>query len=229
VSVVVPVLDEEALIERCVGALSAFCPPWELLVVDGGSADATLERATRATAAVEGRVLRAERGRGAQLNAGARVARGDVLLFLHADVTLPADAPAWIERAFADQRVVAGAFRTRTVSEAGVHVLSPLLRIADVRSRVSRLPYGDQALFVRRAEFEEVGGFPEIPLLEDLEMSRRLSRRGLIRTVPRCVRVSGRRILSRPLRSALTMNLFPLLYRLGVSPAVLARFYGHAR
>jgi rSAM/selenodomain-associated transferase 2 len=194
------------------------------VVVDGGSGDGTADLARAAGA----RVLTAPRGRGPQLNAGAAAARGDVLLFLHADVTLPADAPAWVARALADPRAVAGAFRIRTVAER-VHPLAPLLRLADVRARVARLPYGDQALFVRRSAFTRAGGFPDQPLFEDVELARRLRRLGTIVTVPATVRVSGRRFLAHPVRAMLAMRLFPLLYRLGVPAERLARLYGSPR
>jgi hypothetical protein len=104
-----------------------------------------------------------------------------------------------------------------------------LLRLADLRSRYTSLPYGDQALFVRAEIFHAIGGFPEMPLMEDLELSRRLRRRGRIRTVRDCVRVSGRRFEARPLYYAFLMNVLPLLYRLGVPAAWLARTYGNPR
>jgi GT2 family glycosyltransferase len=112
------------------------------------------------------------------MNAGVRAATGDVLLFLHADVALPDDAAVWIARTLADPCVVAGAFRVRTVADAGRNWLGPVLRIADLRSHVTRLPYGDQGLFVRRAAFEAVGGFPDEPLMEDVVLARKIRRIG---------------------------------------------------
>jgi hypothetical protein len=101
--------------------------------------------------------------------------------------------------------------------------------LADLRSRVTGLPYGDQALFVRRRAFVAAGGFPAQPLFEDLELAKRLRRLGRIVVVPAVVRVSGRRFLQRPLRSLIAMHTFPMLYRLGVSPARLERLYGAPR
>lgn len=226
VSVVVPVLDEEARIGRQLRLLAGSGPWHEVLVVDGGSRDDTVDAAR----AVEGiRVLSAPRGRGFQMNAGARAATGDVLLFLHADVELPPDALRHVGEALADPDVVAGAFRTWTVPDAPGLRLAPLLHLADLRSRYTGLPYGDQAVFVRAATFERVGGFPEQPLMEDLELSRRLRREGRIRTVPARVRVSGRRFLSRPLYYFVLVNVFPFLYVAGVPPARLARWYGNPR
>jgi hypothetical protein len=115
------------------------------------------------------------------------------------------------------------------VADAGPHPLAPLLHLADVRSRYTRLPYGDQALFVRADAFRAAGGFPAQPLMEDLELARRLWRLGRIRTARACVRVSGRRFLARPLFYAALANVFPLLYRAGVRPETLARLWQHVR
>jgi len=160
------------------------------------------------------------------MNAGARLATGDVLLFLHADASLPAGAAAYVEGALADPRIVAGAFRTWHVADGA---RAPWLHLADLRSRLSGLPYGDQALFARREAFERSGGFPDQPLMEDLELSRRLRRLGRIAIVPASVRVSGRRFLAHAIRDTLLVNAFPLLYRLGVPAERLARFYADVR
>jgi rSAM/selenodomain-associated transferase 2 len=220
-SIIIPVLDEARRIGQRLTELRGF---EEVIVVDGGSRDRTVEIA-RTFAGV--RVATAPRGRALQMNHGARRACGEVLLFLHADVSLPPDVAMHVERALADQRTVAGAFRTWHVAEDGES--PPWLHLADLRSRYSGLPYGDQALFVRREAFWKAGGFPEQPLMEDLELSRRLRRLGRISIAPVSVRVSGRRFLAHPLRHALLVNSFPLLYRLGVGPARLARLYRDVR
>lgn len=228
VSIVIPALNEEARLGSCLRSLVRFTPSWEILVVDGGSEDRTLDVA--ASFQSSGVItLSAPRGRGTQMNAGAAAASNPVLLFLHVDVTLPEDSPRWIGEALSDPRVVAGAFRTHTVPEERGSPIGPLLRLADLRSRYTGLPYGDQAPFVRAEVFRKTGGFAPIPLMEDLDFVRRLRREGEIRTVPATVTVSGRRFVRKPVRSALSMNLFPLLYRLGVSPWFLARLYGDPR
>jgi rSAM/selenodomain-associated transferase 2 len=220
-SIIIPVLDEERRIgER----LNELRDCGEVIVVDGGSSDGTVERA-HAFPGV--RVEEAPRGRASQMNHGARLASGDVLLFLHADVSLPPDAMTQIEQALADARTVAGGFRTWHVADDGRS--APWLHLADLRSRYSGLPYGDQALFVRRESFWKAGGFPEQPLMEDLELSLRLRRLGRIATVRSSVRVSGRRFLAHPIRDAFFVNAFPLLSRLGVPAASLARFYRDVR
>jgi rSAM/selenodomain-associated transferase 2 len=229
-SVIIPVLHEERRIAPALERVCGVAGIAEIIVVDGGSSDATVAEA-RAIAARrrDVRILHAARGRGSQMNAGARVANGEVLLFLHADATLPANAAQWIAHALAKPDVVAGAFRLRTVADGPRAWLAPLLRLADLRSRVTRLPYGDQAVFVRRDAFERAGGFPEQPLMEDLELALRLRKLGRIEIVPAVVEVSGRRFLARPLTSAIVMRLFPLLYRLGVPPRLLAQLYGNPR
>ena len=220
-SIIIPVLDEERRIGERLAELRELD---EVIVVDGGSRDRTVESA-RAFAGVH--VEWAPRGRASQMNHGARLAGGDVLLFLHADVSLPPGAKMQIENVLADARTVAGAFRTWHVADDGRS--APWLHLADLRSRYSGLPYGDQAIFVRREAFWKAGGFPEQPLMEDLELSRRLRRLGRIAIVSSSVRVSGRRFLAHPLRDTLFVNAFPLLYRLGVPAASLARLYRDVR
>lgn len=226
IAAIVPVLDEEARIGACLAALRAVHGIAEIIVVDGGSRDRTVAIAERVAGV---RVIAAARGRGPQMNAGADGVTAQVLLFVHADVRLPEDAAVWIGRALADVRVVAGAFRTRTVADHAVSWITPFLPLADIRSRVSALPYGDQALFVRRDAFVRAGGFPDQPLMEDLELALRLRRLGRIARVPATVRVSGRRFVARPVASILEMRLFPWLYRVGASPRLLARLYGRPR
>jgi len=226
ISVVIPTLDEAARIAARLRELAAMPAIAEVVVVDGGSCDDTVAIA-RSFPGV--RVLGAPRGRASQMNRGAAVATGDVLIFLHADVALPVDAERWVRVALADERVVAGAFRTWTVPDTARSWLAPLLHLADLRSRYTSLPYGDQALFVRSGAFRAAGGFPEIPIMEDLQIARRLQRLGRIRTVPASVRVSGRRFLARPIYYTLLVNVLPLLYRLGVPPTVLARPYWNPR
>ena len=225
-AIVIPVLDEAERIAPLLAEVVALAGVTDVVVVDGGSRDDTVARA-RGFAGV--RVVLAARGRGQQLQAGATAARGDVLLFLHADVRLPSGAGGWIEQALSEPDVVAGAFRIRTVNDGAPTWVDRFLWFADVRARYTRYPYGDQAMFVRRTALERVGGVPLQPLMEDLELSRRLRRIGRIVTVPATVTVSGRRFVQRPLRSTVVLWVLPQLYRAGVSPERLVRLYGTSR
>ncbi|MCI1191005.1 TIGR04283 family arsenosugar biosynthesis glycosyltransferase [Calidifontimicrobium sp. SYSU G02091] len=188
VSIVVPALNEAAGIAATLGVLA----PWraaghEVIVVDGGSTDATARLAT----AWADRVLAAPRGRARQMNAGAAAARHGVLLFLHADTRLPPGALAAVERAL--QRGAAwGRFDVRIDGRSrGLAVVAALMNL---RSRATGIATGDQAIFVRRDAFDAVGGFPDQPLMEDVELSRRLKRSA---GRPACLRervvTSGRR------------------------------------
>ncbi len=226
ISVVIPVLNEEARIGQRLEELRRIDGIGEVIVVDGGSIDRTVAIA-RSFPGVK--VIEASRGRARQMNAGAEAASGDAILFLHADVSLPPDAAALINRALDQHGAIAGAFKTWTISDTRARRLEFLLHLADLRSRYTSLPYGDQAIFVNAQVFRELGGYPDQPLMEDLEFSRRLKRRGKIVRVPANVTVSGRRFIERPIYYAILMNLFPLLYRLGVPAASLARFYRDSR
>ena len=222
-SIIIPVLNEERNLELQREHLRLFQEQAEILVVDGGSSDSSAE-----VAGAFATVLSAPRGRALQMNAGARAARGDTFLFLHADVFLPPDALSEIAKTISRPGIVAGAFRTRTVAPEPSRYAF-LLPIADIRSHYTGLPYGDQALFLRRDTFVALGGFPELSLMEDLELARRLRRRGRIETVKSNVTVSGRRFIARPFFYFAVMNIYPILYRLGVPTRILAHWYASIR
>lgn len=224
VSVVVPALDEARALPGLL-ALLARLDVAEVIVADGGSRDGTVAIAEAHGA----RVVQGTRGRGPQQNAGAEQARGEVLWFVHADVRPPDGAVDAIRRALDDPRVVGGAFRIRTVPSGGAVPLGPLLRVADLRSRFTRLPYGDQAMFARAEAFRAVSGFPAARMFEDVELARRLWLRGRLVTLREEVEVSGRRFEARPLASLLAMNALPTLHRLGVPERWLLRLYPPVR
>jgi rSAM/selenodomain-associated transferase 2 len=222
VSVVIPVYREAgiaALLDDLLARPDASGT--EIIVVDGAPGADTLARITDPRVAR----LTSPPGRGPQQNAGARAARGDILLFLHADTTLPPDAFTLVRQALAAPSLAGGAFSLR-YAEA-----TPGLRFvaaaANLRSGLTRAPYGDQAIFVRRAVFEDLGGFRDWPLMEDLEFMTRLRRAGLrIRILAMPVRTSGRRQLREGLVRCTLRNLvLRLLYHLGVRADVLAALY----
>lgn len=239
ISVILPTFQEAKRIGRQLAMVRQVPHIDEVILVDGQSSDDTVGRARAAIARTLGapvRVTAGPRGRGKQLNAGAALAQFDTLLFLHADVQLPINAGQLIHDALADKQVCGGAFRTHTVPDepAASRSFRDRLRhrafaLADVRSRLSPYPYGDQAVFVRRREFRCVGGFPDQPLMEDYELARRLWRRGRLVRVDATVEVSGRRLEQNWPLHLLMWNAFPTLYRLGVPAEQLAAWYGHVR
>ncbi len=223
-SVIVPVLDET---ENIASALMALAPlranGAEIIVVDGGSADDTVALATP----LADRVLIGARGRATQMNAGAAVARGDVLLFLHADTRLPADADRLILDGLAQSRRAWGRF---DVTIDGRHPLLPLVAAAmNARSRLTGIATGDQAMFARRDAFAKAGRFPEIALMEDITLARNLKRVSWPLSLRARVTTSGRRWEKRGvLRTILLMWRLRLAYFFGAKPDDLARRYGYA-
>jgi rSAM/selenodomain-associated transferase 2 len=186
ISVVIPTLDEAEWIEPAVSSALAV-DGVECIVVDGGSRDDTLDRAAGAGA----RIAQAPRGRAPQLNAGARIALHPLLVFLHADTILPTGYENVVRRILAGPNIACGAFRLRI--EPTNSSLRAIERIANLRARRLALPYGDQALFVRAERFHRLGGFPDIPVMEDFEFVRRLRRTGRIEIAQEAVATSSRR------------------------------------
>jgi rSAM/selenodomain-associated transferase 2 len=218
-SIVMPVLNESAVIIAALGALAPLRESGaEVLVVDGGSADGTVAAATP----LADRVLSAPRGRARQMNAGAAAARGHMLLFLHADTRLPPHALTLVERGLAAHNW--GRF---DVTIAGRSTwLAVIAATMNLRSRLTGIATGDQAIFVTHAAFEAAGGFPDQPLMEDIELSKRLKRIG----PPACLRArvatSGRRWDRHGVwRTVLLMWRLRFDYWRGVPPARLAARY----
>ncbi len=229
ISVIIPTLDEEGRIERCLESIGDG-PGVEIVVSDGGSTDQTLgivEETRPDTVIVTG-----EPGRGGQLNRGAAVASAQRLLFLHADCILPIGWVDALTAALDDEETVLAVFRLRTESSDGGRPgswRSFWLSLFDLRSRGWGLPYGDQGFGFRREVFDTSGGFPDIPLMEDFALARRCRRRGGIQLIPLKVRTTARRFERHPVRSRIILATFPSLFRFGVSPETLARWYGVVR
>ena len=225
-AVVVPALNEARRIRACLESIG-----WEaeaIVVADGGSTDGTPEIA----ASVPGvRVLETPRGRGVQLAAGAAATAAPRLLFLHADCRLP---PGWSRaagEALDDPATALACFRLHTEpTDPAAGTLRRLwLRALDLRSFGLGLPYGDQGFAVRRETYEAAGGFPPIPLMEDVAFARACRALGRIRRLPLAVRTTARRFERRPVAARLCTATFPWLFRLGVPPETLARWYREVR
>lgn len=233
-SIIAPVYQEQAGIRAFVDrifALPGSMQYAELLLVDGGPEAATLDALYQSMETAppvwEKRVrpLVSPAGRGRQMNEGAKRAKGSILLFLHADTHLPADALPAIEAALSQSDITGGAFSLSLDSTRPI--LRMVQTVATVRSRLTRVPFGDQAIFVRRSIFDHVGGFPEIPIMEDVAFMLRLKQGGhRIRILPQKALTSARRIEHEGLlRFACRNQLLRILFRLGVSPDTLARAY----
>jgi rSAM/selenodomain-associated transferase 2/rSAM/selenodomain-associated transferase 1 len=217
-SIIIPTLNEEPGLAKLLTSILEK-PQTEVIVVDGGSSDATCQIAERAGV----KVIRCGRGRGRQMNAGAAMARGEVLLFLHADALLPSDFAQTISLSI-ESGHLAGAFRLRIDDPRWVFRLVEFG--ANLRSRWLRLPYGDQAIFIRSEAFFAMSGFRNWPLMEDFEFVQRLRSRGRIVIADSSSTVSARRWQRIGVFKATLINQFILIaWRLGVSPTRLAALY----
>lgn len=219
ISIIIPTLNEGPAIGRTLGAIGPSST-LEIILADGGSTDDTCTQAPF----FDARVVQAPQGRGRQMNRGAAQARGKLLLFLHADTLLPPGFADYIRSALARPGVAAGAFRLKI--EPGLKGLSLIERLANWRSRFLQLPYGDQGLFLSANLFRETGGFPEIPVMEDVEFIRKLRRNGKIVLAPAAVITSARRWQKVGVwRNTLFNQIVLAAYFLGVNPETLARWY----
>ena len=209
ISIIIPALNEAATIARTLSRLEGG-DNLEVIVVDGGSIDETAELAGSRGA----KVIQSKPGKAVQMNTGAAAAAGDILVFLHADTLLPEGFSHQIVSALNQTGVAAGAFRlTIDSTAAGIRIIE---RMANLRSRFLRLPYGDQALFMKRQLFEEIGGFPDLPIMEDFILVRRLKRKGKIVIVPAAVVTSPRRWLHMGIFKTWLINqLIIIAYYLG--------------
>lgn len=219
ISVIIPALNEAETIRATLGSLRTV-PASEIIVVDGGSSDATRE-----IARAEGvTVLRAPRGRARQQNFGAAAASGEILFFLHADTQAPPDYVGLIRRALQTPGVGAGSFSLAiTGDRPGLQAIATL---ANWRSRWLQLPYGDQGLFLSASFWARLGGYPEQPIMEDFALVRKIRRHGRLVTLPQTVLTSGRRWEQKGLWRTTWINQLMIFgYYLGVAPETLARLY----
>lgn len=213
ISVIIPIFNEEAILPAFINQTINW-PVEEIIFVDGGSKDQTQ------SIIPPHRLFVAKKGRGNQMNAGAKVATGDWLLFLHADSIFPPDGFSAIQ----NTNLIGGAFRLKIDSDS--LFLKFIAMMANMRSALFGLPYGDQGIFVRREIFNKMGGYADIPLMEDVEFIRRLSREGRIALLNHAVTTSARRWNKQGIIFTSFRNIILLLlYLMGVSPKRLVKWY----
>lgn len=219
ISIIIPTLNEAGVIEAALADLAGRPTPAEVIVADGASSDATASLAAGFKGVT---VMDAPRGRARQMNAEAARAGGEILLFLHADTRLPPGGLGMILEALARPQVLAGCFCLTFDHQ------HPLLGLYARFSRINLalFSYGDQGLFLRARDFAALGGFKDIEIMEDLEMQRRLRRRGRVIKLDRAVTTSARRFLQNGiLKQELSNILLVGLYSLGMPPARIERLY----
>ncbi len=227
-SIVIPVLDEESVILDTLEAVRQLGDEIEIIAVDGGSRDKTADLLEKLDWI---KVSESERGRGIQMNAGARQARGNYLLFLHADTQLPPDAYqeliSHLNGTVPSAPLEWGWFNVRLDRPGLVYRL--IETAINWRARVFRSPTGDHALFVRRESFQEMGGYSTLPLMEDLDFAKRARGKTFLRIRSPVVTAARRWRKKGICRTILLMWCLRLLYHLGVSPATLVRWYENVR
>jgi rSAM/selenodomain-associated transferase 2 len=221
-SIIIPTFNEERSLEQTLASISSHA--YEIIVIDGGSKDGSVEIAHKYTAVV----LDSDLGRGIQQRTGASQAQGEALLFLHADTRLPRGFEIMIEKTLSDSKTVFGAFRL------GHHPSTAFLNLvalmANLRSLLLKMPYGDQGLFMRRSDYFRVGGFKDLPLMEDVDLVRRLKKIGKFKLVKAKVRTSARRYDRNGILYTTVRNWSLIIrYLLGQSPERLHRLYSDAR
>jgi rSAM/selenodomain-associated transferase 2 len=218
ISIVIPTFNEATTIRELSASLAGLSGVAEIIVADGGSQDETIRLARESGL----RVIEAPRGRGPQMNAAAKLATGDVLLFLHADTRLPDGALAMIESALSDANSCGGHFNLifdgNTRDAWLLTKLYPLLRLGG-------MCYGDSAIFVRRKVFEQLGGYRDYPLFEDCDLYRRVKRAGRFVRLKACATTSSRRFEGRFVRTFALWTAMQTLYWLGANPNWLNRVY----
>jgi rSAM/selenodomain-associated transferase 2 len=219
ISVVIPTLNESATIARLLTVLQKMDSALELIVADCGSADNT-----QTIAGAYATVVQAKRGRSAQMNAGAKLSSGEILWFLHADCIPHSDSIKQIENALSNSLIIGGAFELAL--EDRRHIYRVIEYFSNKKHKVLNQFFGDMGIFVRRKTFFKVKGFAEIPLMEDMDLCKRLKKKGNIVLLPARITTSTRRWQEEGIIKNIILNwLLQIAWTIGVSPERLSKFY----
>ena len=219
ISIIIPVLNEADNIESVINQIQKT-ENIEIIIVDGGSQDHTVEIAQ----SLGVKVIVTQRGRALQMNAGAKIATGEILLFLHGDTQLPTEFEKDVRKIWINDNIIAGAFQLKI--DNSQWSLRLIEKTVFWRSKYLQMPYGDQAIFIKASTFWQVGGFPEQPIMEDFEFIRRLNRLGKIEILSSSVITSGRRWQKLGVFKTTLINQFVVFgYYLRISPIKLSQWY----
>lgn len=223
ISIIVPVLNEEKSIESLLLDLLSLEGEKEVIVVDGGSSDKTVEKASRHT-----KVIHSPEGRANQMNEGAKFALGDILWFVHSDSKVNEKSLGFIEKAI--QLGYSGGGFSLQFYDYNTLFMRYLAKTSNLRAKFLRLIFGDQGIFIKRNVFEDLGGYPDIELMEDWELSKKLYKTGKVKILDLSIGTSARRFESGgQLKTLLLMHKIKFLYMLGVPSSKLRQIYREAR
>ncbi|GAB4333285.1 MAG: TIGR04283 family arsenosugar biosynthesis glycosyltransferase [Calditrichia bacterium] len=219
ISIIVPVLNERENLIELIPYLRSLSPESEIIVVDAGSLDSPEE-----VLPAEVKLIRSPKGRAVQMNKGAAIASGDVLWFLHADCRPHPDSFRAIETTLQTPRIIGGAFEYRHDGEAWYYRISAFF--SNRKNRLLKTIYGDMGIFIRRDIFFRIGGYPEVALMEDMEICRKMKKEGRIIILPQLMKTSARRWEKEGVLKNIFRNwILQILWFCGVSPDYLAQFY----
>lgn len=221
ISVIIPTLNEAENIRGCIECVRDGDGDLEIIVCDGGSSDATVQIVREYDDTI---LIETAKGRGAQMNKGAALAKGEVLLFLHADTKLERGWSGELFSALADESIVGGAFVFKIDNPAVRYRL--IESWVKLRCTLFSLPYGDQGIFVRRGIFDRIGGYRDIPLMEDVEIIGGLKKEGRLALLKKCAVTHDRRWVRKGwIRASVSNQMMMLMYKMGIDPHTLARLY----
>jgi len=222
ISIIIPTLNEEKVLEKTLASIERELGDSEIIAVDGGSKDSTKKLAKKSARVIESTM----KGRAFQMNLGAKVAQGDILLFLHADTILPKGALDEIKKVLSNKKIIAGGFRRKFANSKGILNTN---FVHDNLYDAFGVIWGDQGFFIKKKDFERIGGFPNIEIMEDYAISQKLKKLGSLGFSKKRVITSNRRINNNYFKAYITYVIIVLLYWFGVSPKKLKKIYKEVR